>query len=86
MNEIKNRVPDAEFILVGTKHDLRELKDSKNIITFGSGVIMKKKIKASAFMECSSNSRKNIKEVIECAVECVLTKTKPKSRKKCSLM
>ena len=71
--EIQHHCPNAKYILVGTKLDLREdqmviekLKEKKSApITYEKGVELSKKIGAHRYIECSALTQKNLKEVFD---------------------
>lgn len=56
------------LIILGTKSDLR-MEDSKKCVTEIEGKKMKKKIGATAFVECSAKNKDRLTEVFEQAVK-----------------
>lgn len=87
--EIKQHCPDAPFVLVGLKSDLRddfeqkadELK-SKGLspIPTSKGKLLMEKIKALDYIECSSLKQINLKEVFESALKAALLHKKSESK------
>jgi len=76
--EVDHYIPDVPTILVGTKLDLREeqVPDASMTkfepVTSEMGQKMADKIKATAYMEVSSKTRKNLEGVFNKAVEIVM--------------
>jgi Ras-related C3 botulinum toxin substrate 1 len=85
--EIRHHVPEAKIILVGSKLDLREDKDTieklndKRLspITTKQGENMATEISAVKYLECSALTQKGLKEVFDEAVRAALL---PKPQKK----
>ncbi|EAX92716.1 RAS-related protein racG, putative [Trichomonas vaginalis G3] len=86
MSEIRNFCPEAPFVLIGTKSDLRD--DWENIlteqkdpngrpITWAEGDAFAKKIGAAKYIECSAKMAKNIQEVFEETVRIALNPPAP---------
>lgn len=76
--EIKDHCPNAPYILVGTKSDLRddfEISENNFIsneiypICTEKGDEIKKKINAKGYIECSSKRQTNVMEVFEMAIK-----------------
>lgn len=65
--EVRNHMPGAPIVLVGTKSDLR-VQGSEKFVTTAEGKKMKHKIKAYALVECSAKRKENLHEVFEEAV------------------
>jgi Ras-related C3 botulinum toxin substrate 1 len=93
--EITHHCPTAPSILVGTKLDLRDDKDTiaklaeKKLspITYSQGLQMQKEIKAVKYMECSALTQKGLKTVFDEAIRAVLQPVVPKTKsKKCMLL
>jgi len=94
--EIQHHNPNTPIILVGTKLDLREDKETidrlaeKRLapITYEQGVTMCKEIKAVKVLECSALTQKGLKTVFDEAIRAVITPKPVKSSKKgpCSLL
>ncbi|KAI9316335.1 small GTPase Rac1 [Dichotomocladium elegans] len=84
--EISHHAPNTAIILVGTKLDLREDKQTidrlraKHMapISYSQGVQMAKDIKAAKYLECSALTQKGLKNVFDEAIRVVLS---PPSRK-----
>ena len=94
--EVNHHCPNAPIILVGTKLDLREdketvekLKEKKlTPITFAQGLQMCKEISAVKLLECSALTQKGLKQVFDEAIRAVLCPKKPSKKKKsnCALL
>lgn len=82
--EVKHFGPNVPFVLVGTKCDLREdqgtlerlRKARQEIVTHQDGHDMAKKMKASAYVECSALTGFNVNEVIGTALKSAMKKRK----------
>ena len=95
--ELSHHCPNVPIILVGTKSDLRNDKETisklkgKDFvpITYEQGVDKAKQIKAVKYLECSATTQKGLNEVFQEAVKTVVSSTK-KSKKpkqaKCMIM
>ncbi|TGZ57878.1 Ras-related protein rac1-like protein [Temnothorax longispinosus] len=78
--EVRHHCPATPIILVGTKLDLREdketierLKDKKLApITYPQGLAMAKEIGAVKYLECSALTQKGLKTVFDEAIRAVL--------------
>lgn len=78
--EVKHFGPNVPFVLVGTKCDLREdqstlerlRKARQDVVTHQEGQDMAKKMKASAYVECSALTGFNVSEVIGTALKSAL--------------
>jgi len=78
--EVTHHCPNAKMILVGTKLDLREEKETverlreKNQapITPDQGHDMAKDIGCVQYMECSALTQKGLKQVFDAAIKCVI--------------
>jgi len=78
--EVNHHSPNVPFILVGTKLDLREDKDTLdklrsnglNPITFEQGTQLAKEIGSIKYLECSALTQKGLKSVFEEAIRAVL--------------
>ena len=93
--EISHHCPSAPVILVGTKVDLREDKETlerlreKQLspITYQQGLQMAKEISAVKYLECSALTQKGLKNVFDEAIRAVLSPAAPKkAKKKCTLL
>lgn len=93
---MRHHCPSTPIILVGTKSDLREhkqtvekLKERKqHPITFIIGQAMAKEIGAVKYLECSALNQNGVKKIFDEAIRSVLcpeVKTK-KARKGCELL
>ena len=92
--EVLHHCPDTPIILVGTKLDLREDKETVEIlkekllspITYPQGLAMAKEIGAVKYLECSALAQKGLKKVFDEAISIVLCpKPKPPKPPKCKL-
>jgi len=93
--EIKHHCPDAPIILVGTKMDLREDKETLGLLSEQgqspvkreAGQKLSNKICAVKYMECSALTQRGLKQVFDEAVHAVLRPRPMKRRqRKCSLL
>eukprot|EP01117_Protostelium_nocturnum_P008130 TRINITY_DN28_c0_g2_i2.p1 TRINITY_DN28_c0_g2~~TRINITY_DN28_c0_g2_i2.p1 ORF type:complete len:194 (-),score=47.19 TRINITY_DN28_c0_g2_i2:176-757(-) len=94
--EISHHCPSTPVILVGTKLDLREEKDTidrlreKNMapISYEQGMAKAKEINAVKFMECSALTQKGLKNVFDEAIRAVIAPPPMKKKKKsgCALL
>ncbi|KAF9919317.1 Rho GTPase protein rac1 [Lobosporangium transversale] len=93
--EIKHHAPNVPTILVGTKLDLREDKDTleklneKRMvpISYPQGLQMAKEIAAVRYLECSALTQKGLKNVFDEAIRAVLCPVQPSKRsKKCLIL
>ncbi|KAH8280036.1 hypothetical protein KR018_001842 [Drosophila ironensis] len=93
--EIKHHCPDAPIILVGTKTDLREDRETLSGLAEQGLTPLKReqgqklanKIRAVKYMECSALTQRGLKLVFEEAVRAVLRPEPQKRRqRKCLVM
>ncbi|KAG0010135.1 Rho GTPase protein rac1, partial [Entomortierella chlamydospora] len=78
--EISHHAPNVPTILVGTKLDLREDKDTLD-------KFMAKEISAVRYLECSALTQKGLKNVFDEAIRAVLCPVQPTKRsKKCLIL
>jgi len=93
--EVSHHCPMVPIILVGTKVDLREDKEtldklrSKGLtpITFQQGTQLAKEINAVKFLECSALTQKGLKNVFDEAIRAVLQpKQTKKNHNKCNIL
>merc|ERR1712087_507649 len=82
--EIEHHCPDAAYIVVGTKIDLRsdESVSSKveRVITASDGIALAKELGAQ-YLECSSLNQKGVKDIFQEAARAALLKQSRKSKK-----
>jgi len=86
--EIQHHCPNAKYILVGTKLDLRDdpstmeslQKSGRTVVTYEQGLAAARKMEAMKYVECSSLTQEGLRDVFEQAVQCVSSPspTKPK--------
>ena len=89
--EIKHHVPDAPFLLVGTKMDLRNdeevLKKVGNPLQKSDGDALAKELNARSYVECSALTQKGLKNVFDAAIRAALEADRPKkSGKGCQIL
>ncbi|XP_024010717.1 rac-like GTP-binding protein ARAC9 [Eutrema salsugineum] len=76
--ELRHYAPTVPIVLVGTKLDLREDKQfpmtypGACTISTEQGQELRKEIGALAYIECSSKTQQNVKEVFDAAIKVVL--------------
>lgn len=88
--EVSHHAPETPIILVGTKLDLREdretvekLKEKRQSpISYAQGVQCSKEIRAIKYLECSALTQKGLKAVFDEAIHVALTPQIPKKKKK----
>ncbi|GAA96114.1 uncharacterized protein L969DRAFT_43717 [Mixia osmundae IAM 14324] len=89
--EIQHHAPNVPMILVGTKLDLREDRDTieklrerrQSPIAYPQGLSLAKDIGAARYLECSALTQKGLKNVFDEGIRAVLAPPRPKeSRKK----
>mmetsp|Transcript_34394 Transcript_34394/g.86366 ORF Transcript_34394/g.86366 Transcript_34394/m.86366 type:complete len:198 (+) Transcript_34394:361-954(+) len=87
--EVTHHCPNSKIILVGTKLDLREDKETIDRlkekghapINGGEGQNLAKEIGAVTYMECSALTQKGLKQVFDEAIKCVIMPQGKKSAK-----
>ncbi|KAI4879739.1 hypothetical protein NFI96_023399 [Prochilodus magdalenae] len=93
--EVRHHCPSTPIILVGTKLDLRDeketiekLKEKKLApITYPQGLALAKEIDAVKYLECSALTQRGLKTVFDEAIRAVLCPQPTKVKKKgCSLL
>jgi Ras-related C3 botulinum toxin substrate 1 len=93
--EVRHHCPSTPIILVGTKLDLRDdkntiekLRDKKLApITYPQGLAMAKEIGAVKYLECSALTQKGLKTVFDEAIRAVLCPIMPpKPKRKCKIL
>ncbi|KAG2455683.1 RAC1 protein, partial [Polypterus senegalus] len=93
--EVRHHCPNTPIILVGTKLDLRDDKDTieklkeKKLtpITYPQGLAMAKEIGAVKYLECSALTQRGLKTVFDEAIRAVLCPPPAKKKhKKCKLL
>ncbi|XP_041072533.1 ras-related C3 botulinum toxin substrate 3a isoform X1 [Carcharodon carcharias] len=92
--EVRHHCPNTPIILVGTKLDLRDDKDTierlrdKKLapITYPQGLAMAREIGAVKYLECSALTQRGLKTVFDEAIRAVLCPPPVKKRrKKCTV-
>ena len=93
--EVSHHCPNTPIILVGTKLDLRDDKETieklkeKRLapITYPQGLQMMQEIRSVKYLECSALTQKGLKQVFDEAIRAVLQpKEEPKKKSKCALL
>uniref|UniRef100_A0A3Q3CZF4 Rho-related GTP-binding protein RhoG n=1 Tax=Haplochromis burtoni TaxID=8153 RepID=A0A3Q3CZF4_HAPBU len=93
--EVRHHCPNTPIILVGTKLDLRDDKDTieklkeKKLspIIYPQGLAMAKEISAVKYLECSALTQRGLKTVFDEAIRAVLCPPPVKRRRrKCSVL
>lgn len=93
--EVTHHCPNAPVILVGTKLDLRDDRDTieglkqKRLIpiTYAQGLAMAKEIHSVRYLECSALTQKGLKSVFDEAIRAVLIPRQPRKKKnKCIVL
>ncbi|XP_039543819.1 ras-related C3 botulinum toxin substrate 1 [Pimephales promelas] len=88
--EVRHHCPNTPIILVGTKLDLRDDKDTigklkeKKLtpITYPQGLAMAKEIGAVKYLECSALTQRGLKTVFDEVIRAVLCPPPVKKRKR----
>ncbi|XP_048377011.1 ras-related C3 botulinum toxin substrate 1-like isoform X2 [Stegostoma tigrinum] len=92
--EVKQHCPNAPIILVGTKLDLRDDKDTieklrernQAPITHEEGVLIAKEIGAAKFIESSAYKQKGLKTIFDEAIRAVIFQPVQKRRVPCCIL
>mmetsp|Transcript_49580 Transcript_49580/g.60852 ORF Transcript_49580/g.60852 Transcript_49580/m.60852 type:complete len:189 (-) Transcript_49580:148-714(-) len=83
--EIKHHCPEAPFIIVGTKTDLRNdenvLAKVGETIKESDGQSLANKVGARKYVECSALTQENLKTVFDEAIRVAINKNLPKKKK-----
>ena len=87
--EVKHHCPNVPIILIGTKLDLREDKDtiaklaekSQEAVSYSKGLALQKDIEAVKYQECSALTQKGLKQVFDEAIRAVLCPPKQTKKK-----
>merc|ERR1712203_189209 len=88
--EIKHHVPEAPFLLVGTKTDLRDDADVTQkvgqILMKEDGVQLAKELGAKLYVECSALTQDGLKNVFDEAIRAALNKDNATKKKGCQIL
>ena len=92
--EVRHFCPNVPVILVGNKKDLRndeyikrELSKTKQKpVTSDEGSLMRDRIEAYGYLECSAKTREGVRDVFEMAAKAALKNKKKWYRRKCRIM
>ena len=88
--EIKHHVPEAPFLLVGTKTDLRN--DSEitqkvgQVLQMSDGTALAKDLGAKTYVECSALTQDGLKNVFDEAIRSALNKDNKKKKAGCQIL
>ena len=88
--EIQHHAPGVPFILVGTKLDLREDRDTlarlaekrQQPVSSSDGQALAAELGAYRYIECSALTQANLKQVFDEAIRCVLEASAKPAKKK----
>ena len=92
--EIRHHCSDVPLILVGTKADLRDDKETvvalqqcgQSLVRREQALKVAHKMRAISYCECSALTQRGLKHVFEEAVKAVLSPPEVQKRKKCLVM
>jgi len=84
--ELKENAPDAPFILVGTKTDLRDQMvksgdNSSEIIDHKKGAKRAKELKAQTYIECTSKDPQSVNNVFIEAIRVIMERERKRKQK-----
>ncbi|XP_067014417.1 ras-like GTP-binding protein RhoL [Anabrus simplex] len=82
--EIRHHCPHIPVVLVATKIDLRE--EDGDALTEADGRMLKKRIKAARYVECSAKNMQGIEEVFIEAIRTVMKKPRPRVQRTCLVL
>ncbi|KAM0934565.1 putative small GTP-binding protein [Dioscorea sansibarensis] len=82
--ELRHYAPTVPVVLVGTKLDKQFLMDHPGACTISAeqGEELKRQIGATAYIECSSKTQQNVKNVFDSAIKAVIQPHKPKKQRR----
>ncbi|XP_023544294.1 rac-like GTP-binding protein RAC13 [Cucurbita pepo subsp. pepo] len=84
--ELKHYAPNVPIVLVGTKLDLRDDRQylidhpTATPITTAEGEELRRMIGGITYIECSSKTQKNVKNVFDAAIKVALRPPRPKKK------
>jgi Ras-related C3 botulinum toxin substrate 1 len=88
--EIKHHVPEAPFLLVGTKTDLRNDPDVtakvSDVISKDDALQLAKELNAKCYVECSALTQDGLKNVFDEAIRAALNKDVKKKKGGCQIL
>ena len=88
--EIHHHIPNAPFLLVGTKIDLRNdeqtLETVGNPLDASAGETLAKQLGAKMYVECSALTQDGLKTVFDQAIRSALNQTSGKRKKNCQIL
>ena len=83
--ETKHYEPNASFLLVGTKSDLRDSEEKYDFVTREEAINMAKQLGAIGYVECSSLTGQGLKDVFDTGYDFFNPKIKIEKTKGCLL-
>ena len=92
--EVRHFCPDVPIILVGNKKDLRNDENTKRELSkveqepvkSEEGSLMCERIKAYAYLECSSKTKEGVRDVFTTAARAALMTNERRKKRKCYIM
>lgn len=92
--EVSHHCPNAKMLLVGTKMDLRDDRETveglkrkgQAPVTATEGMNLAREVGAVSYMECSALTQTGLKAVFDEAIKAVVVKKQPQPRKKKSCL
>ena len=88
--EIRHHVPEAPFLLVGTKIDLRNDQEVRQKVgdplSEAAGHALAKELGARNYVECSALTQEKLKEVFDEAIRAALNKNSNQKKKGCQIL
>ena len=88
--EIKHHVPEAPFLLVGTKTDLRNddevTQKVGQVLQTSDGTTLAKELGAKSYVECSALTQDGLKNVFDEAIRAALNKDSNTKKKGCQIL
>ena len=95
--EVAHHCPGAPIILVGTKMDMRDDKETNDrlrekgleVVSYEQGLAKAKQINAAKYVECSARTQKGLMNVYDEAIRSVISPAKSQKKAKkgaCTIM
>jgi len=88
-HEVLHYCPNVPLVLVGTKSDIRDLRENyagENLISYEQGLKLAKQINARFYMECSALLHINIDELFDKVIRICLETKQEKKKTKCIIL
>merc|ERR1712083_36200 len=83
-------IPEAPFLLVGTKTDLRNDQDVTQkvgqVLQANDGTSLAKELGAKSYVECSALTQDGLKNVFDEAIRAALSKDAKQKKKGCQIL